>query len=77
MLLNTVKFYAKIWMVRGPAAMRSVHARGKVSWKEPSWVTAATAAMEQQTTYSNYHEFQVTHRILPDTLTKESSPSQD
>ena len=61
----------------GPWLLESVHAKGKVSWKEPNWINAAWAAMEQQTTYSNYQKFRVTHRILPDALTKEPLPPRD
>lgn len=50
----------EVWLLKG------VHASGKVSWKEPSWINAATATMEQETTYSNYRKFRVSHRILPD-----------
>ena len=58
----------------GTWLLESVHAKGKVSWKEPTWINAATAAMEQQTTYSNYHKFRVTHRILPDFSVKDPAP---
>jgi hypothetical protein len=61
----------------GTWLLESVHAKGKVSWKEPSWINTATADMEQQTTYSSYQKFQVTHRILPDALTKEPSSPRD
>ena len=54
----------------GTWLLESVHAKGKVSWKEPTWINAAWAAMEQQTTYSKYQKFKVTHRILPDALAK-------
>ena len=75
---ETSEFYERGTMITmqwvkvndGTWLLESVHARGKVSWKEPSWLNAATAAMEQQTTYSDYHKFRVTHRILPDLTEK-------
>jgi|ERR1044071_2141841 hypothetical protein len=36
--------------------------------------SSGTWPMEQRTTYSNYHKFQVTHRILPDSSVKEPAP---
>jgi hypothetical protein len=65
------KVNGEVWL---PAAL---HVKGKESHERdyPNGNhSSGTWPMEQQTTYSNYHKFRVTHRILPDFSVKDPAP---
>lgn len=65
------KVNGEVWL---PATL---HVKGKESHERdyPNGDhSSGTWRMEQQTTYSNYHKFRVTHRILPDFSVKDPAP---
>jgi hypothetical protein len=65
------KVNGEVWL---PATL---HVKGKESHERdyPNGDhSSATWPMEQQTTYSNYHKFRVTHRILPDFSVQDPTP---